>query len=72
MRRAALRREAAAVIAAKPMSALLHDTVEWYLVWVWSCGCGFCGGMGDAMDNKNTVKVFLTQFFSIGKSSRKS
>ena len=38
MRHADLRRESAAVIAAKPASALLYGvTAVWYLVWV--CGC---------------------------------
>ena len=37
MRHADLRREAAAVIPAKPASELLYDTAVWYLVWV--CGC---------------------------------
>ena len=36
MRYADLRREAAAVMAAKPASALLYDTAVWRLVW----GCG--------------------------------
>ena len=34
MRQADLRRKAAAAMAAKPASALLYDTVMWYLVWV--------------------------------------
>ena len=41
MRHDDLPREAAAVIAAKPASALLYDTAVWYLVWV--CGrVGVC------------------------------
>ena len=41
MRHADLRREAAAVIAVKPASALLYNTAVWYLVWV--CGrVGVC------------------------------
>ena len=39
MRHADSRREAAAVIAAIPASALLYVTAVWYLVWV----CGVVG-----------------------------
>ena len=64
--RADLRREAAAVIAAKPASALLYDSAVWCLVWV----CGrvgvLCGGMGDAMGYK--IRFRLT--FSTGFASR--
>ena len=54
MRCADLRREVAAVIAAKPASALLYDTAVWYArgMVVWACGCVFCGGMRDAMGSK--------------------
>ena len=46
-----LRREAAAaVIAAKPASALLKDTVVWYLVGEWAC---VCDGPRDAMVHKH-------------------
>ena len=62
MRHANLRRETTAVIA-KPASALLYDTAVWYLVWV--CGRVLCGGMSDAMDNKNTCTstTFSPEFF---------
>ena len=52
MHHADLRREAAAVIAAKPASELLYDIAVWYLGWgmgVWPCECALCGGMSDAM-----------------------
>ena len=49
MRQVDIRREAAAVIVAKPASTLSYNTAMWHLVWV----CGrvgvFCGGMSDAM-----------------------
>ena len=52
MHHADLAPEAAAVIAAKPASALLYDTAVWYLV----CACGrvvvFCGGTSDTMGKK--------------------
>ena len=60
MRHADLRREATAVTA-KPASALLYDTVVWYLVWV--RGCVLCGRMSDAMGSKSTCKFFSTGFF---------
>ena len=62
MRHADLRREATAVIA-KPASALLYDTVVWYLVWV--CGrVGVCLVVGPAMRwVQKTCKTFSTEFF---------
>ena len=71
MRHAGLRRDAAAVIAATPASALLYDTAMWYtgdVVWVRACGRVFCGGMSDAMDSKTRFRLN----FSRGRCSRKS
>ena len=70
MRHADLRREATAVIA-KAASTLLYDTAVWYLVWVWACGCVFCGGMSDAMASKNRYKFFSTEFFDWQIQSKK-
>ena len=45
LRNADLQREAAAVIAAKPASAMLYDTAVWYLVWAcWHVGVCFVVG----------------------------
>ena len=58
MRHADLRREAAAAIAAKAVSALLNDTAVSYLVYVgvymgvWPCVC-FCGGISDSIGFPN-------------------
>ena len=60
MRHADLQREATTVVA-KAASTLLYDTAVWYLLWV--CGCGWCGGMSDAMGSKIRGKTFSTAFF---------
>ena len=68
MRHADLRREEAAVKAAKPALAPLYDNAVWYLVWgmgVWAWGCVVCGGMSDAMGSKTCLRLT----FSTGSAS---
>ena len=75
MRHADLQRAVAAVISAKPASALLYDAAVWYLVLLggWTCGCVcFCGGMSDAMGLNTTCKTFSTYFFDWIRQSENS
>ena len=77
MRHADLRREAAAVIAAKPASALLYDTAVCCVVprmGLSACGCRFCGGMSDAVGLKTSfdgqIQSKKHTFFGIYQSKR--
>ena len=61
MRHADLRRVAAAVIAAKPASALLYDATVWYLVWVRGRVC-FVVGLAMRWAQKTGRKLFRPSF----------